>query len=191
MNGKFLAVVMCLALAFMPFPAVATGGGGGGHCDHEDHEDHGGDGDHGDDGECCCGGKIKAKWFFDLNRNGRYNASVDSWMDGLVYLYNEGWASMSINLVGRDDGIPNNAADRGRTTFRGLRPNNQGYILCADGFEGFFTYPTASSPDPSNRVHVVERLSVNTDESRWCYQVELRNSCSDETIWFGFYSDVE
>jgi hypothetical protein len=191
MNGKFLAVVMCLALAtvlvFTPFPAVATGGGGGGHCDHEDHED---DGDHGD-GECCCGGKIKAKWFFDVNENGRYNASVDSWMDGLVYLYNEGWASMSINLVGRDDGIPNNPVDRGRTTFRGLRPNNEGYIVCAHGFEGFFTQPTASSPDPSSRIHVVERLSVNTDESRYCYQVEIRNNCSEETAWFGFYSDVE
>ncbi|MBP9772089.1 MAG: hypothetical protein KBD16_04195 [Candidatus Pacebacteria bacterium] len=187
MNGKFLAVVMCLALAtvlvFTPFPAVATGGGGGGHCDHEDHDD--------DDDGCCCGGEIKVKFYFDANQNGRYNGSVDGWMDGLVSIYEEGWAYMATHAVGRDDGIPNNGGDRGRTTFRGLRPDNEGYIVCAHGPEVFFTQPTASTPDPSNRVHIVERLSVNTDESRYCYRVEIRNNCSDETIWFGVYSNVE
>ncbi len=178
MNGKFLAVVMCLVLVlvFAPVPAVATGGGGGGgHCGGSN---------------CCCGGEIEVKFYFDANQNGRYS-SVDGWMDGLVSIYEEGWAYMASHAVGRDDGILSNAADRGRTTFRGLRPDNEGYIVCAHGFEGFFTQPTASSPDPSSRIHVVERLSVNTDESRYCYQVEIRNNCSEETAWFGFYSDVE
>lgn len=176
MNGKFLAVVMCLAFAliFAPVPAVATGGGH--HCRGSN---------------CCCGAEILVKSYFDQNENGRYNSSVDGWMDDqLVSIYNENWAYMASQTTGRDDGILDNA-DRGTTLFRGLRPDNEGYVVCAHGDESFFTQPTASSPDPSNRVHVVERLSVNTDESRWCYQVELRNSCSDETIWFGFYSDVE
>ncbi len=53
MNGKFLAVVMCLVLVlvFAPVPAVATGGGGGGgHCGGSN---------------CCCGGEIEVKFYFD------------------------------------------------------------------------------------------------------------------------------
>ena len=180
MNGKFLAMMCLFAFALVlvaPVPAVATGGGGGDHC--------GGN-------NCCCGAEILVKLYFDQNENGRYNSSVDGWMDDqLVSIYNESWAYMASQTTGRDDGILGNNADRGMTLFRGLRPDNEGYIICAHGDESFFTQPTASSPDPSSRIHVVERLSVNTDQSRYCYQVELRNSCSDETVWFGFYSDVE
>ena len=110
-------------------------------------------------------------------------------MDGLVFLYNEQWEPLAINLLGRDDGILLNSQDRGETTFLGLRPDD--YIVCMSGYESSFTYPTAATPDPSSRISIVERPSVQTNESRWCFLVQLRNSCSDEEIEFRYYSEAE
>jgi hypothetical protein len=178
-----LLVVACMLL--VPVTAMATGGGGG-HS-HSSSCGHGG----GSGGGGCnggCGAKIKVEACFDENQNGRCSSSEGP-MDGLIFLYNESWESLAPNLLGRDDGILLNPEDRGETTFLGLRPDN--YILCMSGYEGSFTYPTAGTPDPSSRISVTERPSVQVMESRYCFLVELRNACSDEEIKFAYYSEAE
>lgn len=169
---------MALAVAVIfvfSSPILATGGGGGGHCNND------------------CGAEIKVVVYYDANENGRYNRNVDVLSDGIpVNIYNKTWGTMGSQLTARDDGIwgvPNDQ-DQGWTTFRGLKPGT--YIVCSYvGHELFVTEPTPWHSDPSPRIKIVERQSVNTDESRYCYEVRLRNKCAKEKVYFGFYADVE
>lgn len=170
MKKVLLLAAACL-LAFGAPAVVSAGGNHGGGC----HNDE-------------CGAKIEAKYCFDLNEDG-WCSSAELVDGSSVYIYNSTWEIMSSHVVGRDDGIVGNAGDKGVTTFLGLQPGR--YIVCASGYEDWFTYPVATTPDPSSRVSIVERLSIQEYESRYCFSIRLRDECSREKVYFAFFSDAE
>lgn len=182
---SFLLMVACILV--LPL-ADASANGNGRHDGNRRGDDHD------DDCDNCAGGKIGVQYCFDQDRDGECGP-IDNPIDNPIYLYNNAWEILRVNITGRDDGDVWNEQDRGVTAFLGLVPGR--YIVCAYGAEEFFTYPTAASPDPSSRIAVVERATGNNDESRYCFEVEVapNEECDEDDeglqVYFSWFVEDE